>query len=60
MAKKDIRTKRTTETLTGIKYIKMSGLESKFLNIVRNFYFIENPHQKKDWKGQRERALRLG
>jgi len=34
MAKKDIRTKRTTEILTGIKYVKMSGLESKFLNII--------------------------
>ena len=34
MAKKDIRTKRITEILTGIKYVKMSGLESKFLSIV--------------------------
>ena len=34
MTKKDIRTKRITEILTGIKYVKMSGLESKFLSIV--------------------------
>jgi len=38
MAKKDIRTKRTTEVFTGIKYIKMSGTENKFAEIVRIFH----------------------
>lgn len=35
MTKKDTRTKRMTEILTGIKYIKMSGTETKFAEIVK-------------------------
>ena len=41
MAAKDERMKKTAEVLNGIKYIKMCGLETKFIDSVsfKNFQF---------------------
>jgi len=46
MATKDERMKKTAEVLNGIKYIKMCGLETKFIdsvctkNMTRIYYIL--------------------
>lgn len=42
MNAKDVRIKKTTEILVGIKYIKMCGTEEKFLESVSSLIFFWN------------------
>jgi len=40
METKDVRMKKTSEILSGIKYVKMCGTENKFLDNVNFLYTV--------------------